>query len=97
MRDAGLVDVRERVFNWPVGGASARAGKDHAIGALMYQNIMDLVGSVTTTAIQHGNLSAMTTEEVRDLAEQAKDDVRNNADQRGFHMHFVTTIGQAPA
>ena len=34
MREVGFVDVRERVFEWPVGGGRAGTREDKAMGEL---------------------------------------------------------------
>ena len=95
MRDAGFVDVRERVFRWPVGGGRARSREEKTIGDLQYQNLPLLIGGVTETAIQHGDLHGLTAQEARALADEAKRDVVENADRHGFYMHFATYVGQA--
>lgn len=94
MRDAGFVDVRERAFRWPVGGGRA-SSQEKAIGNLQYQNLPLLIGGVTETAIQHGDLRGLTAQEARVLADEAKRDVVENADKHGFCMLFATYVGQA--
>ena len=96
MRDAGFTDVRERVFKWPVGSGRASNEEEKAIGDLQYQNVQGLIGSVTGTAVQHGYLQQLTTQQALALADEAKRDVVENADRRGFYMHFATFVGQAP-
>lgn len=96
MRDAGFTDVRERVFNWPVGTAKASTPEEKAIGELQNQNLQVLIGGVTGTAVQHGDLPGMTAEQAHTLADEAKRDVAENADKHGYYMHFATFIGQAP-
>ena len=96
MRDVGFVDVRERVFKWPLGSGRVSTADEKAIGDLHYQTNQTLVGGVTETAIQHGSLSGITAQQAYALAEEAKQDIVQNSDRHGFYMHFATYIGQAP-
>lgn len=96
MRDAGFVDVRERVFKWPVGSGRASTKEEKEIGELQYRNVQDLIGGVTETAVRHGHLPGMTAQQARRLADEAKRDVAVNADRHGYFMHFATYVGQAP-
>ena len=96
MRDSGFIDVRERIFTWRVGSGRAHTEKDKAIGDLLYRNLQVLIGGVTMTAIQHGGLEGMTDQQALALADEAKRDIVENADMRGYYMHFATYIGQAP-
>ena len=96
MRDAGFTDVRERVFEWPIGSARATAQEKKAIGDLQQQNLPVLIEGVTRTALQHGGVPGMTAQELQTLADEAKRDVVENADRHGFYMHFATYLGQAP-
>lgn len=96
MRDAGFTDVRERVFKWPVGSARAGSPEEKAIGDLQYMSLQEVVAGVTTTAVQVGELRGMAAQEAEALADEAKRDVLENADRRGYHMHFATYVGQAP-
>ena len=96
MRDAGFTDVRERVFKWPVGGARAGTEEEKAIGDLQYQNLQVLIEGVTGMAVQHGYLRETNKQMARALADEAKRDVVENSDKRGYYMHFATYIGQAP-
>jgi len=96
MRDAGFTDVRERVFKWPVGSARASTQEEKVIGDLLYQNLQVLIGGVTRTAVQHGDLRGMTAQQAQALADEAKRDVVENADRHGYYMHFATHVGQAP-
>ncbi|KAL6716689.1 hypothetical protein ACLMJK_006257 [Lecanora helva] len=96
MRDAGFVDVRERVFKWPVGVARASTHEEKAIGNLQYQNVQVLIGGVTNTAVQHDDLSNMTAQQAQTLAEEAQLDVTENSVRHGYYMHFATYVGQAP-
>ena len=96
MRDAGFIDVRERVFKWPVGSARANTKEEKAIGDLLYQNLQVLIEGVTTIAIQHGHLGELNAQQAQAQADEAKRDVVENADKHGYYMHFATYIGQAP-
>ncbi len=96
LRDVGFTDVRERVWKWQVGSKRASTEKEKAVGALLYENVPMLIGGVTATAVKHGNLWGMSEQEALDLAEEAKRDVVENADRRGYYMHFATYVGQAP-
>lgn len=96
MRDEGFVDVRERVFKWPVGSARATTVLDRTIGDMLYRNLQVLIGGVTETAVQNNDLHRMSAEQAYALAEQAKCDVAQNSDRHGYYMHFATYVGQAP-
>ena len=96
MRDAGFVDVRERVFKWPIGGARANTQEEKAIGVLQYRNLQALIGGVTDTAVEHCHLPEMTAQRARMLADEAKRDIVENSDRHGYYMHFATYVGQAP-
>ena len=96
MRDAGFVDVRERVFKWPVGGVRGCTREEKAIGELLYQDLPMLIEGVTATVIGHGGLRGMNAQQALTLADEAKHDVAENADRRGYYMHFATYVGQAP-
>lgn len=96
MRDAGLTDVRERVFRWPVGSARASTKEEKAIGDLQYQNLQVLIEGVTGMAIQRGYLGEMNAQQVQAQADEAKRNIVENADKHGYYMHFATYIGQAP-
>lgn len=96
MRDAGFTDVRERVFEWPVGSARASTKEEKAIGDLQYQNLQLLIGGVTGIAVQHGYLREMSAQQAQALADEAKRDIVENADRHGYYMHFATYVGQAP-
>ena len=96
LRDVGFTDVRERVWKWPIGSKRASTEKEKALGELQYQNMQALIPGVTATAIKHGDLREMSEQEALDLAEEAKRDVVENADRRGFYMQFATYVGQAP-
>ncbi|KAL8708087.1 MAG: hypothetical protein Q9220_006940 [cf. Caloplaca sp. 1 TL-2023] len=105
MRDVGLIDVRERVFKWPVGGNND--GESHAswgytprereIAGLQMRALPVLVEGVTATALQRGDLQGvMSKEEVCALAEDARRDLVERAAERGYYMHFATFVGQVP-
>ena len=96
MRNTGFADVRERVFKWPVGSARAGSPEEKAIGDLQYQSLQEVVTGVTRTAVQHGELRGMTAQQAEALSDEAKRDILENADRRGYHMHFATYVGQAP-
>ena len=96
MRKAGFVDVRERVFEWPVGGGRAGTAEEKAIGELQCGNLPLLIGEVTATAIQRGDLRGINAQQAEALADAAKRDVVENADRHGYYMHFATCVGQAP-
>ena len=93
MRDAGFTGVRERVSKWPVGSARASTPEEKAIGDLQYQTLQLSVGSVTRTAVQHGDLPGMTAQQAQASADEAKRDVVENADRHGYHMYFATHVG----
>ena len=95
MRDVGFVDVRERVFQWPVGSARANSEDGRTIGDLQKQNMPMLIEGVTGTAVEHGGLPGMSAQQVQALADEAKRDVVENADRHGYYMHFATYVGQA--
>ena len=97
MREAGFVDVRERVFKWPIGGGRAGTAEEKAIGELQLRNIPLLIAGVTATVIQHGGLRGMSAQQVEALADEAKRDVVENADRHGYYERFVTCVGQAPS
>ena len=96
MRDAGFIDVRERVFKWPVGSVRASTTEEKAIGDLLNQNLQVLIEGVTGTAVRHGFLREMNAEQAQAQADKAKRDIVENADRHGYYMHFATYIGQAP-
>ena len=94
MRDAGFLDVREKVFKWRIGIGRAKTQDEKEIGELQLQNMQELVGSVTTRAIKHGNLEKMDAKQVQALAAEAKLDVVENGDKHGYYMQFATFVGQ---
>ena len=96
LRDVGFMDVRERVWKWPVGTNGASTEKEKALGALMSQNLLVLIGGITATAVEHGALPGMSEQDALDLAEEAKRDVMENADRRGYYLLLATYVGQAP-
>ncbi|KAL8949859.1 MAG: hypothetical protein Q9222_004076 [Ikaeria aurantiellina] len=103
MRDAGFIDVRERVFKWPVansadGGSSwTYSQKERKLGALQIWSIPVLVEGMTKAAVQHGDLRDISNEEAYALAEDAKRDMVKQAGEHGYHMHFATFAGQVPS
>lgn len=96
LRDVGFMDVRERVWRWPIGSSVASTEKEKALQQLSWQNLLVFITGVTATAIKHGDLPGLSKKEALDLAEEAKRDVVENADRRGFYMNFATYVGQAP-
>lgn len=111
MREVGFVDVRERVFTWPVGrwaGGKGGTMEEREIGELLQRNLPVLIDGVTGMAIEHGDLKGMkdggkamgmgmSAEETRALAVEAKRDVSGeNAERWGYYMHFATYVGRAP-
>ena len=95
MRDVGFTDVREKVFKWPVGSGRASSQEEKTIGDLQSQNMQLLVGGVTATAVQHGDLRGMTAQRAQALADEAKRDVVDNTDRHDYYMFFATYVGQA--
>ena len=94
MRDAGFLDVREKVFKWRVGIGWARTQDEKEIGELQLRNMQELVGSITTRAVQHGNLGEIDAKQAQTLAAEAKLDVVENADKHGYYMQFATFVGR---
>ncbi len=95
LRDVGFMDVRERVWKWPLGTHRVNTEKEKALGALMSQNWPVVIEGVTATAVEHGSLRGMSEQEALDLAEEAKMDLRENAD-RGYYVLVATWVAQAP-
>ena len=95
LRDVGFMDVRERVWKWPVGTNRVNTEKEKALGALMSQNLPVVIEGVTATAVAHGGLRGMSEQEALDLAEEAKRDLMENAD-RGYYVLVATYVAQAP-
>ena len=98
LRDAGFTDVREQVWKWSMSRKieSTEKEKENPLGALMYQNIMMVIEGVMATAVGHGDLLGMSDQEALDLAEEAKRDMLENADKRGYYILEATYVGQAP-
>ena len=98
LRDAGFTDVRERVWKWSMSSKieSTEKEKENPLGALMYQNMLVLIESVMATAVGHGDLLGMSEQEALDLAEEAKRDLLENAERRGYYILVATYVGQAP-
>ena len=96
LRDVGFTDVSERVWKCLLGTKRADTEKEKAVGALMSQNILGLIEGVTATMVQHGNLGVISEQEALDLAGEAKRDLLENADRKGYYMFLATYVGQAP-
>lgn len=96
LRDVGFTDVSERVYKCWVGTKRANTEKEKAVGALTSQNILVFIEAVTATMVQHGNLVGMSAQEALGLAEEAKRDLLENADRKGYYMFLAAYIGQAP-
>ena len=96
LRDVGFTDVSERVWKYWVGTKRANTEKEKALAALMSQNILVFIEGIMATMVQHGDLLGMSEQEARDLAEEAKRDLLENADRKGYYMFLATYVGQAP-
>ena len=98
LRDAGFTNVREQVWKWSMSSkiASTEKEKENPLGALMYQNMLALIEGVMATAVGHRGSLGMSEQEALDLAEEAKRDLLENADKRGYYILVATYVGQAP-
>lgn len=96
LRDVGFTDVRERVWKWPMGSKRANTEKEKALGSMFSQNLLVVIGGLTATLVEHGGLRGISEQEVLDLAEEAKRDLMENADRRGYYTLMATYVAQAP-
>ena len=103
MREAGFQNVQERIFEWEIGtwgiedGQSAE--RERELGEIMRKVVHDMVEAVTKRIVSReaeGGVGVLTKEEVLELAEEAKRDVKEDAEVNGYYMLYGTTIGQAP-
>ncbi|KAL6719547.1 hypothetical protein ACLMJK_003788 [Lecanora helva] len=93
MWEAGFVDVRERVFTWPVGSARAKSEEEKKIGKLQIKYLKMLVHKMTESAAGSVRLAIPDTE-IYAMGEQAERDLVENADAHGYYMHYATIVGR---
>lgn len=96
MRDAGFVNVRERICRWGFGNGAEQTERDGEIGHMWVRDMYHVVPGVTKNAIGNGALGDMSAQEAQELAGDAQQDIAENSVKRGYYMEFFTQFGQKP-